>query len=78
MRISNATNAMFTIHANGKAGDMENVKEVAEKFYKEGFDGAEIDDCEDGFITICRLPSYQSRKQNIELYKEFKAEVESS
>lgn len=77
MKIEKASNPMFTIYANpNKKGDMENVKKVAEMFYEYGFDGAEMDDCEDGYVVICTTPNYGGRKENIELYKMFKKTVE--
>ena len=75
MKIVQASNLMFTIEANGKSGDMENVKKVAELFYAEGYDGAEIDDHAAGYVVICTYNQYQGRKEKIDLYKEFKAQV---
>jgi len=76
MRISGASNTIFTLQANGKDGDMENVKKVAELFYAEGYEGAEIDDHAEGYIVLCQHNYHQGRKTNIELYNMFKKQVE--
>ena len=76
MKISQASNTIFTIEANGKAGDMENVKLVADMFYAEGYTGAEMDDHAEGYVVICDHNEYQGRKINVYLYKKFKKLVE--
>ena len=78
MKIKLASNTMFIIEANGKEGDMENVKKVADMFYEEGYCGAEMEDELDGYVTICCQNGYQGRKENMDLYKMFKKAAEAA
>lgn len=73
MRLSPVNNGSFAIFSNGKDGDWEKVQAVAEKFFADGYDGAE--ECEGEFISICHHEYHQAAKDHKELYKIFKTEV---
>lgn len=75
MKISQTTNSLFNLSANKKkAGDWDKVKAVAEMFYKEGYDGVEIDEY-DQTLTIAQVGYYKSREDTMYLYKQFKSSV---